>query len=224
MVRRFIVALLLFPAAISGQDAPADAAAKAALHKLADRFKEARTLSARVVQNRRTELLDKPLVSSGMMYYRRDPARLVFRLTEPRKAEVHMDRSSYQVYRPDEKRLERTDFENDDVTGKILMVFEPKPDELGKTFAVRGGESKDGRIEVRLEPSDENVRRRLKRVSLTIAEADGALKKLSYFDGEGDEVTLDLSDVAINPDLSPDVFALQVPEGTRVLRRTIKKP
>ena len=182
-----LLAMVLLVAA-SVQDSPADAAAKAALKKLADRFKEARTLSARVTQSRRSELLDKPLVSSGMMYYRRDPVRLVFRLTEPRKAEVHMDRTSYLVYRPELKRLERTDFENDEVTGKILMVFEPKPDDLGKTFAIRGGESKDGLIDVRLEPSDEKVRRRLKRVSLTIAEADGALKRLSYFDGEGDEV------------------------------------
>jgi outer membrane lipoprotein carrier protein len=222
-MRRLFAALLLLAPALDAQDSPADVAAKAALRKLADRFKEARTLSARVTQSRKTELLEKPLISTGMMYYRRDPARMVFRLTEPRKAEIHMDRTSYQVYRPDEKRLERTDFENDDVTGKILMVFEPKPDDLGRTFAIRGGESKDGRIEVKLEPSDEKVRRRLKRVSLTIAEADGALHRLSYFDGEGDEVTLDLSDVAINPDLSADLFTLQVPEGTRVLRRTVKK-
>ena len=221
---RWFAALLLVSALADGtQDAPSDAAAKAALQKLADRFKEARTLSARVSQSRKTELLDKPLVSSGMMYYRRDPARLVFRLTEPRKAEIHMDRTSYQVYRPDEKRVERTDFENDDVTGKILMVFEPKPDDLGKTFAIRGGGSKDGRVEVRLEPSDEKVRKRLKRVSLTIAEADGTLQRLSYFDGEGDEVTLDLSDVVINPDLAQELFALQVPGGIRVFRRTVKK-
>ena len=220
---RLFAALLLAAAAAGAQESPADAAAKAALRKLSDRFREARTLSARVTQSRRTDLLDKPLLSSGMMYYRRDPARLVFRLTEPRKAEIHMDRTSYQVYRPDEKRLERTDFENDDVTGKILMVFEPKPDDLGKTFAIRGGESKDGAIDVRLEPSDEKMRKRLRRVSLSIVEADGALKRLSYFDGEGDEVTLDLSDVAINPDLAAEVFTLQVPEGTRVLRRTVKK-
>jgi outer membrane lipoprotein-sorting protein len=218
-----ILAALLIAQAAAGQEAPADQAAKAALRKLAERFREARTLSARVTQNRRTELLEKPLVSSGMMYYRRDPARLVFRLTEPRKAEIHMDRTSYQVYRPDEKRLERTEFENDEVTGKILMVFEPKPDDLGRTFTIRGGESKDGRIEVHLEPADEKVRRRLRRVSLTIAEADGALKRLSYFDADGDEVTLDLADVAINPDLASDLFTLQVPEGTRVLRRTVRK-
>ena len=215
--------LLLLGATASAQDPPADAAAKAALRKLADRFKEARTLSARVTQSRKTELLDKPLLSQGLMYYRRDPARLVFLLTVPRKAVVHMDRTSYQVYRPDEKRLERTDFENDDVTGKILMVFEPKPDDLGKAFAIRGGDSKDGLVEVRLEPSDEKVRKRLQRVSLTIAEADGALRRLSYFDAEGDEVTLELADVAINPDLAPELFTLQVPEETRVIRRTVRK-
>jgi outer membrane lipoprotein-sorting protein len=220
---RTVAASLVLLAAAWGQEGPADGAAKAALRKLADRFNAAKTLSARVVQSRRTDLLDKPIVSSGMMYYRRDPARLVFRLTAPRQAEVHMDRTSYQVYRPDEKRLERTDFGNEDVTGKILMVFEPKPDEIGKTFAIRGGEAKDGLIEVRLEPSDDKVRKRLKRVSLTIAEADGALRRISYADGEGDEVTLDLSDVAINPDLAPDLFTLQVPEGTRVLRRTVNK-
>ena len=155
------------------------------------------------------------------MYYRREPARLVFLLTEPRKAEIHMDRTSYQVYRPDEKRLERTDFTGEDVSGKILMAFEPKTDEVGKAFVIRGGESRDGKIEVRLESSDEKVRKRLRRVSLTIAEADGALQRIVYVDGEGDEVQFDLSDVALNPELSPDVFTLKTPEGTRVLRRSL---
>ena len=201
--------------------AQSDEAATAALRKLAEKMREARTLSARVVQTRRTELTDKPITSSGRMYYRRDPARLVFHLTEPRKAEIHMDRTSYQVFRPDEKRLERTDFGNEDVTGKILMMFEPKADELGKTFAIRGGEKKDGRIEVRLESSDEKVLKRLRKIVLTIGEADGALRSLSYTDGEGDEVTFDLSDVEINSALAPDLFALKVPEGTRVLRHTL---
>jgi outer membrane lipoprotein-sorting protein len=206
---------------LAAQESSADPAAQAALKKLAERLKEARTLSAKVVQHRRTELLDKPIVSSGMMYYRREPARLVFHLTEPRKAEIHMDRESYQVYRPDEKRVERTDFGREDVSAKILMVFEPQPEQIGKAFSVRGGESRDGQIEVRLEPVDEKVRRRLRKVVLTIVEADGALRRLTYVDGDGDEVTFDLSDVAINPELSSDLFALKTPEGTRVIRRSV---
>lgn len=221
---RFAAGLLLLACLaprLGAQEPAADAAAKAALQKLAARLKEARSLSAKVVQSRRTELLDKPIVSSGTMSYRRDPAQLVFHLTEPRKAEIHLDRRSYQVFRPDEKRLERIDFDSEDVTAKILMVFEPKTEEIGKAFSIRGGESKDGALEVRLESSDEKFRKRLKKIALTIVEADGALRRIAYTDAEGDEVQFDLSDVAINPDLGPDEFILKIPEGTRVLRRTV---
>jgi outer membrane lipoprotein-sorting protein len=198
-----------------------DERAKAAFGKLAEKFKDLRMLSAKVVQNRRTELMDKPITSSGTMYYRRDPAKLVFLLAEPRKAEIHLDRTSYQVYRPDERRLERTDFTGGDVTAKILMAFEPKTDEVGKTFTIHGGQSRDGQIDVRLESSDERVRKRLRSVTLTVAEADGALRRIVYVDGEGDEVQFDLSEVALNPELPPEVFTLKIPEGTRVLRRSV---
>jgi outer membrane lipoprotein-sorting protein len=216
-----VLGLALLEAPAGAQESAADVAAQAAFKKLAAKFKDLRTLSAKVVQSRRTELMDKPLTSAGTMYYRREPAHLVFLLSEPRKAEVHMDRTSYQVYRPDEKRLERTEFTGEDVTGRILMAFEPKADEVGKAFAIHGGESHDGKIEVRLESSDERVRKRLRRVSLTIAESDGALERIVYIDGEGDEVQFDLSQVALNPDLGPEVFTLKIPEGTRVLRRSL---
>lgn len=215
-------ALWLLLAAVSvPQDSPADAAAKAALEKLSGKMKDVRTLTAKVVQSRKTELLDKPIVSSGTMAYRRTPARLVFQLSEPRRAEIHLDQGSYQVYRPDEKRLERIDFAGEDVTSKILMVFEPKAEEIGKAFAVKGGESKDGAIEVRLESSNEQLRKRMKKIALTVAEADGALRRIAYTDSEGDEIQFDLSDVVINPELPGGIFELKTPEGTRVLRRTV---
>lgn len=221
---KFAAGLILLICAgprLGAQESAADAAAKAAFQKLAARLKEARTFSAKVVQSRRTELLDKPIVSSGTMSYRRDPARLVFHLTEPRKAEIHLDKTSYQVFRPDEKRLERIDFDSEDVTAKILMVFEPKTEEIGKAFSIRGGESKDGQIEVGLLSTDEKFRKRLKKIALTIVEADGALRRIAYTDAEGDEVQFELSDVAINPDLGAEEFTLRIPEGTRVLRRTV---
>jgi outer membrane lipoprotein-sorting protein len=223
-VGKIAAGLILLVCAMPGldaQDTAADAAAKAALRKLAARLKEARTLTAKVVQSRHTELLDKPIVSSGTMAYRRDPARLVFHLTEPRKAEIHLDKTSYQVYRPDEKRVERLDFDSENVTAKILMVFEPKMEDIGKAFEIRGGEEHDGQIEVRLESSDERFRKRMKKIALTVVEADGALRRIAYTDAEGDDVQFDLSDVVINPELAADQFTLKVPEGTRVLRRTV---
>ena len=199
-----------------------DDAAKTALQKLSERFKDARTLSAKVVQTRKTAILDKPIVSSGALFYRREPARLVFKMTEPRTTEIHLDKAAYQVYRPDEKRLERYEFENDAATGRLLMVFQPKPDEIGKAFTVRKGESAKGEIEVLLEPSDEKVRARLRRLALTLDEADGSLKKIAYTDPDGDEVRFELSEVKINPELDAATFELKVPEGTRVLKHAAK--
>ena len=214
------LAILLVLGCAAAQDSPEDAAAKAALQKLAEQMKDVRTLTADVVQSRKTELLDKPIVSSGRMAYRREPARLVFHLNEPRKAEIHLDKSSYQVYRPDEKRLERIDFGSEDVSTKILMVFEPKTDDIGKAFAVKGGERKDGAIEVRLESTDPKFLKRMKKIALTIVEADGSLRRIAYTDAEGDEVQFDLSKVVLNPELPADEFVLRTPDGTRVLRRT----
>ncbi|HLY12254.1 MAG TPA: outer membrane lipoprotein carrier protein LolA [Planctomycetota bacterium] len=205
------------------QDSAADRSAQAALQKLAARMREIRTLSASVTQSRRTDLLDKPIVSSGTMAYRRDPPVLAFHLTEPRKADILLDKTSYQVFRPEEKRLERVEFEGEDVTARILMVFEPKLDEIGKTFTVHGGEARDGLIDVQLDSSDERFRKRLKKIVLTLAEADGGLRRIVYTDAEGDEVRFDLSQVVLNPELPADTFLLRTPEGTRVLRRTVKQ-
>ena len=215
----FMMGLLLATlCAVPQQDEPA----REAIRKLSERFRDVKTLSARVTQKRKSALLETPIVSSGTLCYRRDPARLVFRMTEPRITEIHLDRTSYQVYRPDEKRLERMDFEGDSSAAKLFLVFEPKPEEIGKGFAVRSGEAKDGALEVHLEPTDETVRKRLKKLSLTIA-ADGTLRRIAVTDGDGDDVEFELSELKADPDLPAETFELRVPEGTRVLRHAVKE-
>jgi outer membrane lipoprotein-sorting protein len=201
-----------------------DDAAKEALKKLADRMRDAKTLSAKVSQQRRTELLDKPVTSSGTMLYRREPGRMVFRMTEPRTTEIHLDRTCYQVYRPDEQRLERFEFEDDSVTGKLLAVFDAKPEQMGKSFGARSGARRGDDLEVLLSPTDERVKGRMRKLSLTISTADGTLKRIDYEDADGDEVRFEMSDLTLNPDLAPEVFELKVPEGTRVLRHKAKFP
>jgi outer membrane lipoprotein-sorting protein len=185
-----------------------------ALRALAERMKDARTLSCAVKQTRKTALMEKPLVSSGTMLYRREPGRLVFRLTEPRATEIHMDRATYQVHRPDEKRLERVEFEDDALTSQLLTLFEPKPETMGKAFRM----SKSG-PDILLEPLDEKVKKRLASIALTL---DGPeLRRIRYTQADGDDVSFEMSDVRLNPDLEPDAFELKVPEGTRVLTHRV---
>jgi outer membrane lipoprotein-sorting protein len=199
-----------------------DPDARAALRKLGERMKDAKTLSAHVVQSRKTALLDEPIVSSGTLYYRKEPARLVFRLTSPQVSEVHLDASAYQVYRPDEKRLERFEFEDQSISGKLLLAFQPKADEIGKAFSIRKGASRPGEVEIVLEPTDPKVRKRIVRLALTLDEKDSLLRRIATVDADGDEIRFDLSEVTIDPPLDPATFELRVPEGTRVLKQAAK--
>lgn len=199
-----------------------DEAAREALKKLAGRFQDLRTLSCRVTQSRTTVLLEEPITSAGKLYYRREPGKLVFRMTEPRRTELHFDRKTYQVYRPEEKRLERLEFPDDEVSTYLLMVFQPKPEEIEKRFAVKAGKVVDGKVEVRLDPTDEKVRRRLRRLTLVLEKSNATLRSISYTDPDGDEVRFDLSEITLNPALPPETFKLTVPAGTRILNHQVK--
>lgn len=197
--------------------------AQEALRKLAARFEKAATLSCKVTQSRTTALLEKPLISKGTLYYRREPGRLVFRLTEPRATEIHLDRTTYQVYRPAEKRLERTEFEDEALGAHLLEIFRPKVESIEKRFTVKATAREGGETEIQLIPTDEKIRRRLAALTLTVHGPDATLRRIVTTDSDGDTVRLDLSDLSINPQLPKETFDLKVAEGTRVLQHSVKK-
>ena len=196
-----------------------DASARDALKKLSGRFKDLRTLSCNVTQSRTTMLLDKPITSSGHLYYRREPGKLVFNMTKPRRTELHFDSKTYQVYRPEEKRLERITFSSGQVSTYLLMVFDPKPGELEKKFTITEGKVVDATIEVRLNPIDDKIRKQLTKLTLVIEQATGDLRSVSYSDRDGDDIRFDLSKIKLNPKLKPNIFKLTVPADTTILNQ-----
>jgi outer membrane lipoprotein-sorting protein len=183
------------------------------LRALAEKMKGAASLRAQVVQRRKTALLEEPIVSNGVLHWRREPGRLVILMTEPKPTRVQIDRAAYEVFRPDEKRLERVEFAGDEAAGKLLQVFDPKPDEIGKAFELRSA----GEGEVLLLPKDEKVRKRVKSIGISVSAADGSLKRIRTGDADGDETVFELSKTELNPELSAGLWDLKVPEGTRVL-------
>src|SRR5262245_28072306 len=116
---------LVFAAAIVQQDD-----AKAVLGRLADRMREAKTFTARFTQTRRSALMEKPLVSSGRLAWRRDPEALAFLLQEPARSEVRFERGLYSVYRPADRQLERFELEDEAATRGLFAAFSPDPEKV----------------------------------------------------------------------------------------------
>ena len=195
----------------------------AALRKMADRFRKAESLTGSFTQRRRTALLDEPMTSSGMLYYRRAPETLVFALEKPRRTEVHIDITSYQVWRPDERQLERFVFEDRDVLRGIFTAFNPELERIGALFKVELAEQKQGCSRVSITPLEVKVQRFFSRLWLTLQDSDGALRGLSLREAEGDDVEFELGELALNASVPPALFDLKIPEGTRVLEHRVKK-
>lgn len=221
-----MISRLFLAAAALLQGAEGDAAAKDALRKFSERFREMRSLSASFTQKRRTALLDEPITSSGKLYYRREPARLVFEVARPNKASIHFDGKTYQVYRPAEKQLEQFELEDSEMARWLFMAFHPKVEEIEKSFTIKSGGSKDGTIDVVLEPTEEKLLKVIAKLTLTIARegdaGDALLRRITYVDPEQEEVSFELSDAHLNPELAADAFELRIPDGVRILKHKKK--
>lgn len=183
------------------------------LRALAEKMKGATSLRADVVQRRKTALLEEPIVSKGVLHWRREPGRIVILLSEPKETRVQIDRASYEVWRPDEKRLERVEFAGDEGAGKLLQIFDPRPDEMGKAFELRSA----GEGEIVMIPKDAKVRKRVKAIGISVSAADGSLKRIRTEDADGDETVFELAKTELDPPLPAGLWDLSLPEGSRVL-------
>jgi outer membrane lipoprotein-sorting protein len=104
----------------------------------------------------------------------------------------------------------------------LFMAFNPDIAKIQRSCAVRLKDHRDGVVVVGLEPTDPKSRRFFTTLTLSIAEADGTLRGISYKDADGDDVQFELTDVQIGPDLPAETFQLKVPDGVRVLTHKIK--
>jgi len=187
--------------------------AESALRKLEERARPVRTVSADFVQHRRTPLMKEPLKSSGTLHYRRDPERLVFLFTSPRASVVHLDRSWYRVYRPEARQLEEFELGDSESARWLFMAFHPRVDDVAKAFRLKT----DG-ADIAFEPRGGAV---IKRLSMRV-EGD-VVRRIEYVDADDEEVTFELSSLAIDPKVAPETFDLKVPDGVRVLRHRKKE-
>lgn len=195
-----------------------------------------KVLVADYVQRRTTELSATPLVSRGEFLFVRDPGAVVFRASEPRISVVRLTATRYEVWRPQQQRLERFVLDGPELAeglfaavggdaDRLLREFElvacakvapppegaPDPAPPAETAAPRRE-----LVELRMRPRDEAMRARLRELILTLGAADAVLAKVAYRDAAGDLVEIELRQLRADPERPPSA-ELDVPPGATVL-------
>lgn len=200
-------------------------AGEALLRAHAERSRTMHVLVAGYQQTRTTKLSKQPLQSEGTFLFVRDPACIVFRARTPRESVVRLRPALYEVFRPQQKRLERFRLDGPELSEGLFAAIGGDADVLLREFAVQacGPDPADAtRTLLVLLPRRELVRERLVELRLSLRTKGGELAAVAYRDPAGDLVEIALRDVVVDPEQPPSC-EFDVPEGTTVVEHAPQK-
>ena len=206
--------------------APLADEARAALHTLALGNAKAKVLRADYVQQRTTALRKKPLESKGTLFFRAEPACIVFAVAEPKPARIRLDARSYEVLRQDQNQLERFVLASSDLPNALFESLRADWEKLLLRLDFAGATLGDAgkTLRIRFVPKDASVRPFLTELELAIAVDGSVIRAVGYVDGQGDRITITLANLAIDPRLETEPFDVPIPVGTAILQHAVEPP
>ena len=219
--------------------------ARQLFRRSAQTHEKLKTFKARYTQTRTSLLLADPLRSCGHLVYRRAPGCVVLEAQEAPKegssspakvlARIRLDERYYQVFRPQEKRLERFSLEQFDWPRSLFSTFSQDLPKLEKSFRIRSckksrataaskeAESTGVSYVVLLEALDAKAQKQIRRLELTIRDSDAFVTSIAYDDPGGDQVRIELEEIELNAELPSGAFDFDIPPETRVIEHAPKK-
>ena len=182
------------------------------------------TLTASFSQKRETSLVKDPLISQGVVKFKR-PDRIHFLYSRPESMEMALDGKTVLIYYAGRFLAEKYSL---DRNKKITRYLEPVTGIFQKTFAqvtesytvAYQGLEGDRLYRFRLRPRDEKVQKFLARVDLWIDRTSGAILKFEMMEASKDRLTLEFRDLQINPPLADDDLTIIIPSSTKVLEQS----
>jgi hypothetical protein len=221
------MALLLV--GVRGQQPPpvdpaVEQAGEALLRAHAERSRGIRVLVAAYEQTRTTQLAREPLRSRGSFLFQRQPACVVFRATVPRESIVRLSSALYEVYRPQQKRLERFRLDGPELAQGLFAALGGDAEALRRDFVVAAcgpdAAAADHTLVV-LRPRGEAMQRHVRELRLSWHTRGGELAAVAYRDQAGDLVEIRLRDVVVNPP-EPPSCEFTVAPGTTVVEHAAR--
>jgi len=183
------------------------------------------TVSANFSQKREISLAQKPLLSSGLVKFKR-PDRIRWTYLAPEPMEVVLDGKSIFSYIPGRSQAEKYSLSSGKRFAPYLepltAVFQKTLAQLGERYAViyRGSEG-DRTYYFRLQPKEEKIQKLLSRIDLWIDKDSGAILRFKMVESNGDQLTLEFKNLQINPPLSDDDLTLKIPSSVKVLEQIL---
>jgi outer membrane lipoprotein carrier protein len=176
------------------------------------------TLSADFVQVITNPMIGAPDTSRGRLYQQR-PSRFAMRFTEPQGDRIVADGRHLWLYTPSTTpgQVIRSRIPESGTTGPNLIgQFVEQPRTRYTARYIRADSTAAGAADViALTPQVSNPSYR--EAVLSVARADGLVRRLDITEGSGQQRTVILTQIALNRDVPRREFTFVPPRGTRVV-------
>jgi len=185
--------------------------------------------SAEFKQTKVSTLFDETEVSTGKVYYKR-PGKILWDYRSPDVMKVLVKERVLSIYIEELEQLEIYDFTKEKKLRGLFLGFDESPEELKELYTISLVESEDRDTNacIRLEPKTEDLRAYFDSVTIWLRPKDFAIFKILivdpkvYPDDEAQDTTLiELSGIRVNRGVREDLFTIEVPEGTEIIRQPV---
>ncbi|MFN5944923.1 MAG: outer membrane lipoprotein carrier protein LolA [Phycisphaerae bacterium] len=202
------------PAAESPQtQPPADSQLDAAMQAVDDRIANIEDLRANFEQRKSSAMLRQPMVSTGEVIARGDV--VLWRTQQPRKSDMRVGPGEIRLLYPDDKLLEIYPVHNaKGIAGGPL----PRLNELRELFTfARASEppASASTLQVLLTPRSQELKNAVATVMVTIDTSVPCVTKIVMTDPDGEQTSVEFTQIRINTGVKDVDLALHLPEGTR---------
>jgi len=219
LVVSLVCACAITPSLASNTDDEADAF----LREFVAKREELKDYSARFTQTKVSALFDEREVSKGNVYYLR-PGRILWDYRSPDVMKVLVKERVLSIYIEELEQLEIYDFTKEKKMRGLFLGFDESAEELKELYDISLVDPGNDRREVcvKLVPKTEDLLAYFASVRIWLRPKDFAIGKILIVDPEEEGTTLiELGSIRVNRGVQEDVFAIEVPEGTEIIRQPV---
>ena len=173
------------------------------------------SLEADFVQEKRSPLLRKPLVSRGSV--RAKGGLALWKTSEPEPSQMSIDPQTLRMYYPKQRTIEEYPMQQQ--LGMMAASPLPRLSAIRKSFSAKSDAGNSGSIVmVRMEPIDAELRKYVDHVRVALDADRGVVTEFEMVDPDGEQTIIKFTNIRTDVNLSDEALKLDAPAGTKVIR------
>lgn len=207
--------LLLAPFSWGGSRIAQSQGLQELIRTISEKQRQIETLTGNFVQRRETSLMQEPLLSAGIVKFKR-PGRIYFVYSRPAPMEISLNGKFLTIYDPRRSRVERYALSPGSAVGSymesVTRIFQRPLDQLSADYSVHPVRSDRADCHrFQLFPRKEAMREWVKEVELRIDKASGAILTFEMIEPNQDRLILKFQNLQINPPLTDQDLEIKIP-------------